>query len=410
VEKTLGPVVHRLRHHLLSLLLLLLTAGAAAAQTKDSAKGYLYIEPYVGRFEFIVDLPTALGWLRQEHDPLQVVSTADQERYRSELMRGAGAWCSVEQDDTSVASELKGVTFLKGSGPNVMTMTSDDKLEAPMVRVGLTWEIALSGSPTRVELRWKQFPTGVTQLPVAIYSGSGSAEQVVMNQPLGNARWVSKGATLKPRAASKVPAAVMPTFFHLPVAMILWVTLGLAVWVWVLVKGLKFPGGITPFLAAWMIGVIVTAQAGYLPIRIGQSEEGTIVSTARDGEQVVQPLLENIYRAFDYRTDAEVSDLLKYSLAEPLVADLLKSTNELLVLEGNDGTRARVTKVGHSLLSYTQQGEGFSADAEWTVLAKAQHWGHPDGRSFRVKAKLTLQPEAGQWRITGLEVANARKS
>jgi hypothetical protein len=409
VEEAVGIVRANLRN-LVLWAAVLLGLPTARAQTTAQAQGYLYVEPYAGRFEMVVDLPTALRWVQLSHDSLQVVTPADQERYRTELQRAAGDWCTASHDNEAATTEVKGITFLKGAAGNAQAIAPEDQLEAPTLQVGITWEFALRGAPERVEVRWKQFQPPLSRIPVAVYQSTGKPEEVFMNAPLGNARWENKGRLPKPRAASAVPEFVVPQYFRLPIAMLIWLILGVAIWVWVLSKGLKFPGGITPFLAAWLIGIIVTMQAGYLPIPMAGAPKSEPVTTPEAASKIIQPILENSYRALDYRTAPEVKDRLAGSMAKELTQSFYERALKLLALEGGDGTRARVQKVGLTLENVKSEGEGFTCDAEWSLVGTAQHWGHPDQRVGRVRAKLTAQPSGTTWKLSTLAITEERGS
>jgi hypothetical protein len=406
-----GSVV--LRYLLLSLLLSVLLSPAAQAQAvaapaPPSVQGFLYVEPFVGRYEMVVDLPTALHWVQQSHDPLQIVTPADQLRYRAEFLRSAGDWCSVTQDDEKADVEVRGVTFLKGKGGNLMSVEAEEKLEAPLMQVGITWEFALRGAPERVELRWKHFVPPLRSVPVSIYHGQGRPELAQMHAPLGSARWENKGRLAKPRAASSVPKFLVPEYLQIPVAMLVWLVLGVAIWVWVLSRGLKFPGGITPFLAAWVLGIIVTLQAGYVPLPLPGSQRSEPVTTQKSAEAILQPLLENFYRSFDYRTEAEVKERIQACAVPTLADSLYRRTLKMLTLEGSDGTRARVESVGLSLDEVQVEGDGFRCAAEWAVFANAHHWGHPDQKGARIRARLTLHPQGEEWKLSVVEVLEER--
>jgi hypothetical protein len=57
------------------------------------------------------------------------------------------------------------------------------------------------------------------------------------------------------------------------------------------------------------------------------------------------------------------------------------------------------------------------ADCQWTALGRVGHWGHTHTRVNRYTARVTISPRASDagesrdkaWKITGLEVSEARR-
>ena len=44
------------------------------------------------------------------------------------------------------------------------------------------------------------------------------------------------------------------------------------------------------------------------------------------------------------------------------------------------------------------------AAAVWQVTGSVGHWGHVHTRSNRYRADLTIAPDDGRWKLTGLEI------
>ena len=52
---------------------------------------------------------------------------------------------------------------------------------------------------------------------------------------------------------------------------------------------------------------------------------------------------------------------------------------------------------------------GFVADCNWSVLGNVGHWGHAHPRYNGYKARATISPLNGEWKLTALEVLEVRR-
>jgi hypothetical protein len=123
---------------------------------------------------------------------------------------------------------------------------------------------------------------------------------------------------------------------------------------------------------------------------------------ARD---VVGNLLHNVYRAFDFRAEADVYDVLTQSVSGDLLTDIYLETRRGLVLENQGGARAKVKEIELVDLD-ARDGEdgGMLASVTWEVGGSVGHWGHLHERRNRYQAELDVRPVDGQWKLVSMEV------
>ncbi len=129
------------------------------------------------------------------------------------------------------------------------------------------------------------------------------------------------------------------------------------------------------------------------------------------GEQIIDGLLHNIYRAFDYREEDAIYDILSRSVTGDLLTDIYLETRRGLELVNQGGARAKVkaVEVQSVVLSEAAQGEGFQADVSWVVKGSVGHWGHVHQRNNRYQAKLMIEPIAEQWKLTSMSVIHEER-
>ena len=121
---------------------------------------------------------------------------------------------------------------------------------------------------------------------------------------------------------------------------------------------------------------------------------------------IIDDLLHNIYRAFDYRKESDVYDVLDRSVTGDLLTDIYLETKRSLVLANQGGAQAKVKGVALEEVSL-RPGDGdnrFSAEATWVVNGSVGHWGHVHQRNNRYHAILDIAVVGQQWKLEELTV------
>jgi len=127
-------------------------------------------------------------------------------------------------------------------------------------------------------------------------------------------------------------------------------------------------------------------------------------------DEVVTGLLHNVYRAFDFRDEEKIYDVLERSVDGDLLAQIYLETRRGLELANQGGARAKVKEIEVIDLDTEQADQGgFTARATWNVAGSVGHWGHIHQRQNQYQAILRIQPIDGEWKMTGLEILEERR-
>jgi hypothetical protein len=167
---------------------------------------------------------------------------------------------------------------------------------------------------------------------------------------------------------------------------------------WRLVSALrKRASGRAGLATAAAISLLATAGA------VWASREARLSPSAT--EEVVGGLLHNIYRAFDFRQEEQIYDVLARSVDGELLTRIYLDTRRGLELANQGGARAKVKEIALSELSAERvDAGGFAAVATWTVNGSVGHWGHIHQRTNQYRAELTVRPLDGSWKLTEIEI------
>ena len=125
-------------------------------------------------------------------------------------------------------------------------------------------------------------------------------------------------------------------------------------------------------------------------------------------KDMVAGLLTNVYRAFDFREENDVYDVLARSVDGELLSDVYLEMRRGLVLANQGGAAAKVKGVELvELTANPAEDQAIQATATWQVRASVGHWGHVHERRNQYQADLRLQPVDGAWKLVDLEIVDA---
>jgi hypothetical protein len=114
--------------------------------------------------------------------------------------------------------------------------------------------------------------------------------------------------------------------------------------------------------------------------------------------KVTQSLLENIYRAFDFRQDDEVYDSLASCVKGSLLRDLYLQIKRSLILAEQGGDLSHVLAV-EVLSSKPIEDQSAVYDTTWKVTSVSEHWGHIHKRTSEYRAELNISQHEGNWKL-----------
>ena len=127
-------------------------------------------------------------------------------------------------------------------------------------------------------------------------------------------------------------------------------------------------------------------------------------------KQLVGDLLHNVYRAFDYRGEEVIYDVLEKSVSGELLTDIYLETQKGLELANQGGARVKVktTEVSNAEL-VGRDGNRLTIASEWNVSGSVGHWGHIHQRTNAYRANLEISEIDGVWKLTGLEILEEQR-
>ncbi len=134
--------------------------------------------------------------------------------------------------------------------------------------------------------------------------------------------------------------------------------------------------------------------------------------THENAVTVLDSLLKNIYRSFDFREEEAVYDRLSTSVSGDLLSEIYLQNRKSLVVTQAGGARARVKEVEILDVEVNHLKDrplGLLFHAKWTAMGTVGHWGHIHMRKNQYEANITVEPVDGAWKITDLELLEEKR-
>ena len=383
-------------------------AQPAAPTAEKIAQSYLYAEPYQARFEVLFDVTRFSQWLGEKESLQPELDAATQKSLCEKAASLAANWCRLNTGGTSQSGHFIGTSIIKGKPAATLPLAEGEAVATTEAMLGLIWEFPTPPAPDHFTVEWSGFQDGVETLPLRVFFGSQS-EVMEINRGFPRATWKTQGRLPMPRPLAEVPGLSVTQSISLPLVSIVWGILGLIFYAFVRIREHHLPGGSLPFLFTWIFGAVLSWPL--LNIQIGGNPEIPAITDKAVAEKIITPLLRNVYRAFDHRVESEIYDVLALSVEGELLRKLYLETISALTLKGREGTRVTISEFSTDVfkVSAAKSGAGFLTDCQWTAMGSVGHWGHAHTRVNRYTASITVSPVGTAWKITDLEVSEARR-
>ena len=364
-------------------------AAKAPGKLENPFMAFVSIEPYEVRFEVMASgeaITQLLAFPLATPDTIQV---DEQEALKDKAIAEMAGRFTLEIDGSSRKPEVQRADFLTLGAAGAFTRT--DAIEEPLEPAifGLTFAYLLTAPPQSLALVWNQLPIAAGELPVTVLEPSGvtgftfSADQPRLD-------WKNQSGELRPSTIAAVDVA-RPSWAPLSIVLLL--------------AGLILTAKTKPVIASICLALALLAAPfirSALPLASPLPEE--------QASAVVDHLLTNIYRAFDFRQESTIYDQLAVSVTGEQLNDIYLGQRRALELENRGGARARVENVEvESIEGLTPNGTGVDVHARWNVSGSVNHFGHTHYRQNAYDAILHLMPVEGTWKITAIEVNEEKR-
>ena len=370
-------------------------------QYNAAMSGFIYIEPFEVRKEIIVRPKDIQRWIDLGLKDKKIISVARQEEIKNKIATFLSKHHPLSIDGKPVQGILDSVNFLERTLNSSRVIDPAIPLDINSAIVGVIFIYPQKGLPQNVVMKWDLWDDRITQVPTSAVDEAGPLKSILdpdwdelkWENFLTNPTMPTLLEVVKPAAQWKVILFyILPVSVLFAILFLLWLALN-----YKKKKTLIFPA----LFSLFFLLLSVTAM------QLGSSK----IPANDNAKAIVANLLHNVYRAFDYREESEIYDVLARSVGEELLTDIYLSTRRSLVIKKQGGAQSKVKDISLEELTIKPSDEdnSFIAEATWTVNGSVGHWGHIHQRSNRYEAEFVIGSVDNVWKIKTMKVYNEER-
>jgi hypothetical protein len=352
--------------------------------------GFLYIEHYEVRKEIIARPIDLQQWVDLGLEGRQTISVEMQ----PELLRKVAAFLRdhhlVEIDGVAAPPELARINFLERTLKASRVVDPPRELDVHAAVLGAIFVYPIDSLPERVTMDWDLWNDQLDKIPAASVDQAGPLP-IMLERDWRVLEWRNflKNPELPTLQVLELPPSALERAL-LPARWVLAVLASFAGF-----RAARARSRATAGVAAATL--LLTAGAFWGSWNAGLSDVRS--------RELVGGLLHNVYRAFDFREESRIYDVLARSAHGDLLEQLFLETRRGLELQSQGGARAQVKQVELIDLSVVPAaGRAFTAAVSWNVAGSVGHWGHIHERRNRYRAELEVAPVDGAWKLVRVTV------
>ena len=378
---------------------------------KEALMSFLYVEPYEVRHEILIRVKDMENWINFNLQDTDYIEINEMEAVKNKIGNFLLTKNKVLIDGTVYEPILDRVNFVKVGITGIQLLEKPERLETSAAIVGVIITYITQDLPKQVTVDWELFTDQIQIVPATSIDPAGPLLSQVT--PEDNVHiWNNFLKKYKVPTIENITVHPDKLYFNFPLGTLICI----AILLFILFKIRSFNDAQSYKKTGIVILTIILGVTFYFLPLANLSiprPSSTIPKISNDEAQyLVQTLLKNIYRAFDFREEEHVYDKLAITVSGDLLTDIYLQNRKSLAVQKAGGAQAKIKEVkvinvnpeplkGNNL--------GYLFNATWTALGSVGHWGHVHIRENQYEGILQIEENNGVWKLTGLELLDEKR-
>ncbi len=362
--------------------------------------GFIYVEPYEVRKEIIVRPADIQRYVDLGLGGETMIPADRHDEIKETVVEFLAGHFPVKIDGTPVEGTIERVNFLRRTLRSSVVIDNQD-LDLLSATLGIIYVFPTQGLPESVEMEWDLFNEKSPTVPAATVDQAGPLPSIL--EPDYNIlRW--DNFLRFPEVPTLVDIEKPPTVQQKIFGWARWPAAALSIFLLaLLLRSVRSNRANLRPLAATSITVFALTLVLFYTHRPVEVNDERL-------KQLVGDLLHNVYRAFDYRGEDVIYDVLEKSVSGELLTDIYLETQKSLELANQGGARVKVKTTEVSNAELMKRGSDILTIAsDWNVSGSVGHWGHVHQRTNAYRAVLEVSEIDGVWKLTNLEILEEQR-
>ena len=376
-------------------------------QLKSPLMSFVTIEPLEIRHEILLSVRSVETWLDFDWQNKQFLEIEEQEQLKQRLSKILINANPIKIDGVTVNPIVDRINFVTIDSKGTLPREKVIREELDQAVVGIVLAYLISTVPEEVMVQWDLFSPQVEAIAMMITDPETSQTHWLKpDQPV--ALWQNKLTNFALPSIEAIAVKAPPLPFPVISVLIVASTLLLDTF------PLKTEGG-----KAQSNPLIITriflplAVLAYpllvwsIPLRLPFQSKPSSTQAAF----ILDSLLTNVYRAFEFRDQEDIYDKLAISVTGEELTDIYLESLRSLEVENRGGARARVDHVDVTEVSTVHSlPEGkIVVQAQWRVAGSVSHFGHTHFRHNQYEALVTITFRDSVWKINQIEIIDEHR-
>lgn len=378
---------------------------------KSALMSFLYVEPYEVRHEVLVRVKDMAEWMELGLAGERFIEIDELGPLKERIAAFLLARNPVRVNGQALQPVLDRTDYVKVSLTGIQLMEQPERLEVSTAIVGVILAYLTPGLPKEVTVDWELFTDQIQRVPAMATDPAGPLP-TFLTPDSSIHKWQNFLKNYVTPEVARVAVDDALASLRVPLGSAFAALAFMAVMLWMWARSRKHqPVRVQALLAVAAIA-IGTVMTPYHRIAVARPAALAAALSDEDARAVLEALLKNVYRAFDFREEAVVYDKLALTVRGELLADIYLQNRRSMEIRRAGGAQAKVKEVSvQEATARKLDGSpfGYAVEATWTALGSVGHWGHVHTRKNQYRAVVTLEAVDGSWQITGLEVLEEKR-
>lgn len=378
---------------------------------QSGLKTFLYIEPFEVRHETLVRVKDLNAWMDLELRGDEFIEVDEVEPLKKRVGEFLLQHSKVTIDGKQLRPILDRTSFVKYTMTRTFFIDQPERMPLNTAMLGVIITYLTEGIPQEVTVDWDLFSDRIQKIPTMAVDPAGPFPSYVTPED-HVLTWQNFLKTYQMPTVAKVAVDNSLTKMGVPIGSVLSLII-LVPFAFIIRKQKQRNKSIRNHLiiVCLLVGVGILMFPFF---HVSVARPAAIAPKINDKETVVilESLLKNIYRSFDFREEADVYDRLATSASGDLLTDIYLQNRKSLIITQAGGAQAKVKEIEIQDLSVEPQDDRPLAllfHSKWTAMGTVGHWGHIHTRKNQYEANITVEPVEGAWKVTALELLEEKR-
>jgi hypothetical protein len=314
-------------------------------------------------------------------------------------------------DGEALKPILDRANYVKVALTGIQLLEKPERLEIDTAIVGVILTYLTNGMPQQVSVDWELFTDQIDKVPATSTDPAGPLPTFLT--PDNNVHtWTNYLKDYQLPTVQTVAVAGSLGEIQIPWATIVCGLLAALMILWTIRRKRQRQAALLPLLG--LMALIITGAFTYSSVRVSMARP-TLVAGNLPPEQaqaLLQVLLKNVYRAFDFRNEDDVYDKLAVSVSGDLLADIYLQNRRSFAVQQAGGAQAKIQSVEIQDAVAERLDDrplAYAIRGSWTAQGTVGHWGHVHTRRNRYDAIVTVDAVDDIWKITDMEILEEQR-